>query len=165
MAATDVLEIRPMTAGDVAQVAAIEVASFSSPWRQDTFHALLERDTVELLTAVDGGTVVGYAVVWCVLDQGELSNVAVAPSHRRRGLGRRLLQRVIEVSGARGVRHLFLEVRVSNSAARALYHDFGFEELGRRKGYYDDPPEDAILMQATLGGPYETGDGDEAGPG
>ncbi len=158
MAATDVLEIRSMIAADVAQVAAIEVASFSSPWREDTFHALLARDAVELLTAVEGSTVVGYAVVWCILDQGELSNVAVAPSHRRKGLGRRLLKRVIEVAGARGVRHLFLEVRVSNSVARALYQDFGFEELGRRKGYYDDPPEDAILMQATLGSTQEIND-------
>lgn len=151
MASAPPVAVRAMSPADVPAVVTIEAEAFTSPWREDTFLALLERDAVELLVLVDGDAVIGYAVVWCILDQGELSNIAVAASHRGRGLGRRLLAAAVGRARARGVGHLFLEVRVSNRAARQLYTTAGFEELGRRRNYYDRPREDAILMQMAIG--------------
>jgi ribosomal-protein-alanine N-acetyltransferase len=94
--------------------------------------------------------VIGYAVLWCILDQGELANVAVTPRLRGRGLGTFLLGRVIEIARARGIENVFLEVRPSNAVAVDLYRRFGFQEVGLRKGYYDQPREDALIMAARL---------------
>lgn len=143
--------IRRMGPDDVDAVVAIEAASFSSPWRPDTFRSLLERPTVELwVLEMAGEGVIGYAVLWCVLDQGELANIAIADAFRRRGLGRRLLEHVMAVARERGVETLVLEVRVSNRAAAALYERYGFVEVGYRKDYYDQPREDARVMLARL---------------
>ncbi len=140
-----------MVAGDVARVAAIEAEAFTSPWKENTFRSLLARPGVDLwvLDAPDAG-VVGYAVLWCVLDQGELANIAVTTSHRGRGLGGRLLGMMLELAKKRGVETIYLEVRVSNQRAADMYRRFGFEEIGSRKGYYDHPKEDAILMRMRL---------------
>ena len=138
--------VRPMTEEDVERVAAIESEAFTSPWQADTFYTLLQRPGVELHVLDDEGLVVGYSVVWCILDQGELSNIAVAPSHRGRGLAAQLLRHVMKLSKARGVESMYLEVRVSNTRAADLYRGFGFTEVGRRRNYYDRPREDAILM-------------------
>jgi len=139
-----------MAPTDVDRVAELEAESFSTPWRADTFRTLLERSAVELWVIEDERTVAGYAVLWCVLDQGELANLAVDESRRGRGLGGRLLDRVLDVARERGVRTLFLEVRVSNEAAQELYASRGFSELGRRKNYYDQPREDARLLEKRL---------------
>lgn len=138
---------RPMAAGDVDRVTAIEQASFTSPWKADTFQSLLDRPGVELwvLDDPDEG-VVAYAVLWCILDQGELANLAVVEEQRGRGHGRHLLRKVLEVARANGVESLFLEVRVSNEGAISLYRSFGFTDVGRRKKYYDKPVEDALVM-------------------
>jgi ribosomal-protein-alanine N-acetyltransferase len=89
-------------------------------------------------------------VLWCILDQGELANVAVTPRLRGRGLGSHLLSRVLEVARERGIDTLFLEVRASNARALDLYRRFGFADVGRRKGYYERPREDALIMAARL---------------
>ena len=147
------VSIRPMTEGDVDAVTALENVSFSSPWRADTFLALLTRPPVVLLVLEEDGVVAGYAVVWCILDQGELSNIAVDPARRGRGLGARILDHAMEVARSRGVTSMYLEVRVSNRVAADLYRRRGFVEVGRRRDYYDHPREDAILMVADLDGP------------
>jgi len=138
---------RRMAAPDVDRVVAIEAAAFTSPWRADTFLTLLERPGAELwvLDDPDEG-VVGYAVVWCILDQGELANIAVVDTHRGRGYGTYLLTRVIDIARERGVEALYLEVRVSNTGAAELYRRFGFEQVGVRRNYYDAPREDAVVM-------------------
>lgn len=141
------LALRRMTAGDVERIAEIEKASFTSPWKADTFGQLLEREGTELwVLDEEGEGVVGYAVVWCILDQGELANIAITGERRGRGYGRRLLEKVIEVARARGVHALYLEVRVSNAGAIALYESLGFTRVGMRKKYYDRPVEDALVM-------------------
>ena len=142
-----------MRAGDVRSVVRIETEAFTSPWREDTFSNLIGQVGVEslVMTHSDGG-VIGYAVLWCVLDQGELANIALAPDHRGKGLGGLLLERAMEVAQSRGVRELYLEVRASNTRAIALYDRFGFEQVGRRRAYYDDPKEDALVMMRSLGG-------------
>lgn len=143
--------VRKMTLADVRRVAEIEAVSFTSPWTADAFAGLLDRPGCELwvLENREAG-VVGYAVLWCILEQGELANIAVAEEHRGRGHGSYLLTRMLEVARDRGIERIYLEVRVSNAAAAELYRSFGFEEVGRRKKYYDRPIEDALLMSLEL---------------
>lgn len=138
---------RPMAATDVERVAEMERASFTSPWRAETFESLLDRPGAEMWVLdhkTDG--VIGYFVLWCILDQGELANIAVAEGHRGKGYGAYLLQRVVDVARERGVESLYLEVRVSNTAAVDLYKTFGFTGVGTRKKYYDHPVEDGLVM-------------------
>lgn len=142
---------RRMTPADVERVARIEADAFTSPWKADTFQTLLERPGAELWVLEDPEAgVVAYAVVWCILDQGELANIAVAEPFRRRGYGAWLLSRVVEVARERGVESLYLEVRASNGRAADLYRVFGFKEIGVRRDYYDHPREDALLMVLRL---------------
>lgn len=143
--------VRRMRLADVDAVVALEREAFSTPWQASTFRSLLERPAAELWVLDDPADgVVGYAVVWCILDQGEVANIAVAPSHRGRGLGARLLEAMLGVARKRGVRSMYLEVRVSNGAARALYDAFGFQHVGTRSDYYESPREDALVMLKRL---------------
>lgn len=154
-----------MSRTDVDQVAAIERDAFTQPWRPGTFRSLLENPTAEMWVAEGpAGVVVGYFVLWCIQDQGELANIAVAPGHRQRGLGSRLLDRAVERARDRGVERLFLEVRISNSVAAEMYERRGFHEVGRRRDYYEKPREDArVLMKklAPLGEEAEPGPSQE----
>jgi ribosomal-protein-alanine N-acetyltransferase len=137
---------------DIDAVVEIETEAFSSPWQKETFAGLIGRDGVELVVMTDGTAgVIGYAVLWCVLDQGELANVALTPERRGVGLGAHLLRYLLSVATGRGVKKLFLEVRASNERALDLYHRFGFDDVGLRRGYYDNPKEDARVMLMTLG--------------
>ena len=140
-----------MVAVDVDAVAGMERDTFSTPWSEETFRTLLDRSGVEMWV-LDGLEVglVAYAVVWYILDQGEVANIAVASGHRGKGYGSLLLSKVLDVARQRGVASMYLEVRASNTRAAALYCRFGFEEIGIRKGYYDSPTEDAIVMVARL---------------
>ncbi len=142
--------VRRMTESDLTAVMAIEKAAFSSPWTLATFAGLLHRDSTRLWVAETGGRVVGYAAVWMVADQAELGDLAVEESARGLGIGRLLLRTVLREMPALGVRDLFLEVRVSNTVARRLYERHGFEEVGRRPGYYTRPREDALVLRARL---------------
>lgn len=142
---------RPIEERDIAAVARLERETFSSPWKPDTFRRLLERDGTEIwVLDVPHEGVVGYAVLWCVMDHGELANLAVHPTHRGRGLGSLLLDRVLARAAERGVRNLYLEVRVSNERAAALYERRGFQEIGRRRDYYERPREDARVLVKRL---------------
>lgn len=100
-----------------------------------------------MLVLAETGKIVGYAVLWCILDQGEIANLAIQPNRRGERLGARLLDETLQVASRRGVRSVFLEVRESNAAARHLYAVRGFREIGLRKGYYDQPTEDALVLQ------------------
>jgi ribosomal-protein-alanine N-acetyltransferase len=97
--------------------------------------------------AEGSGAIVGYVVALEAADEGEILNLAVAPAGRRNGLGRALVERILEALTARGVRQVYLEVRESNAPARALYAEHGFKEAGRRKQYYRRPVEDAIVLR------------------
>jgi ribosomal-protein-alanine N-acetyltransferase len=121
------------------------------PWTEATFRGLFRRTDADLFVAETLELeVTAYAVFWAVLDQGELGNVAVAPEWRGRGISRRLLDAVARRARERGVRELFLEVRVSNNTARQLYQSYGFREVGRRRNYYMEPVEDALVMRKDL---------------
>ncbi len=143
--------IRRMEGHDLGRVMDIERRSYSMPWTEATFRGLFRRTDADLFVAETLELeVTAYAVFWAVLDQGELGNVAVAPEWRGRGISRRLLDAVVRRARERGVRELFLEVRVSNNTARQLYQSYGFREVGRRRNYYMEPVEDALVMRKDL---------------
>lgn len=144
------LVIRGMADADLDAVNRIEQRCYSVPWSDATFRGLLRRRDADLVVAECQGAVVGYAVFWQVLDQGELGNVAVDPASRRHGIARRLVAEVMERAAGRGVRELFLEVRPSNTGARQLYDSYGFVPVGRRRNYYQEPVEDAVVMRVML---------------
>ena len=141
------LAIRSLKAEDVAEVVEIENKAFTKPWRAETFDSMIDREGVELMVMVDEvDSVIGYAVLWCILDQGELANLALVPGRRGIGLGAHLLRHVLGVSRDRDLKKLFLEVRSSNTKAIDLYARFGFKDAGVRLGYYESPREDARVM-------------------
>jgi ribosomal-protein-alanine N-acetyltransferase len=143
--------IRRMEAHDLGRVLDIERRSYTMPWTEATFRGLLRRTDADLFVAETAELdVTAYAVFWAVLDQGELGNVAVAPEWRGRSIARRLLDAVARRARERGVRELFLEVRVSNNTARQLYQSYVFREVGRRRNYYMEPVEDALVMRKDL---------------
>jgi ribosomal-protein-alanine N-acetyltransferase len=143
--------IRNACAGDLAAIVAIERASFSDPWSRGMFatHLGLRGDDVFLAAELDG-ELLGYAVSRTVGDEAELLNIAVAPSHRGRGVGRRLLDSIIGAARATGAQQMWLEVRASNDGARKLYESRGFVAISVRKGYYHAPREDAVVLRADL---------------
>ena len=139
--------IVPMTAAHLPQVAALEKICFpADPWSEELFRAALESPhTAALLAEGDDCAVLGYAVLSAVLDEGNLDNIAVAPRCRRWGVADALLSALTEF-GRTKLSVLFLEVRVSNCPAIALYEKHGFVPVGQRRNYYDAPREDALLM-------------------
>ncbi len=145
------VKIRRMETRDLGRVMEIEQVAYTMPWTESTFRGLLRRSDADLFVAeTPEADLAGYAVAWAVLDQGELGNVAVSPEYRHRGVAHKLLDAVIERARERLVRELFLEVRVSNSTARQLYQSYGFREVGRRRNYYMEPVEDALVMRKDL---------------
>lgn len=141
-----------MRRADVPVVAEMEAATFTMPWSAATFRALLRRRDVDALIAnAAAGDVVGYTVAWGVYEQGELANLMVVPELLGSGLGRRLLAAVLGRLEARGIRQVFLEVREGNVRARRFYERNGFREVGRRRHYYVEPDEDALVLFRPLG--------------
>ena len=151
---SDGLRMRRMVPSDVPAVVEIETSTFSMPWNEATFRSLLERSGVEVWVAEweKEEAVAAYAILWCILDEGELANLAVRGDLRGKGIGSKLLSRVLEAAADAGVRDLYLEVRESNRGARRMYAQSGFKEIGVRKGYYDRPHEDARVLKKPLGG-------------
>ncbi len=119
---------------------------FADPWSTQDFSDCVASDAL-FLVAETGDTIAGYVVALDAADEGEILNLAVAPAGRRNGLGRALVEEILEALVARGVRQVYLEVRESNAPARALYAAQEFREVGRRKQYYRRPVEDAIVLR------------------
>ncbi len=143
--------IRRMAERDVDAVMVIERASFPSPWSAETISNLLKRENACLFTAVDeDDQVLGYAAIWFAGGDGELGSIAVDATKRSAGLGSELLAAVLDEARARAIRSVFLEVREGNWLAQGLYQRRGFEPVGRRRKYYKDPVEDAIVMRRLL---------------
>lgn len=138
--------IRTMQKGDVAAVAALEAQIFSMPWSAAGFADTLPREDVIFLVAYEQDELLGYVGIYCTLDEGEITNVAVAPAARRRGIARALLTELKRQLACRNVARIVLEVRVSNEPAIRLYEQLGFSVLGVRKNFYEKPTEDAYIM-------------------
>ena len=138
--------IRNAEERDLEQIEALEVANFSRPWPIDMLRRQLPSDRHEFLVAAQGDRVLGYIGMLHVMDEGYISNVAVDESVRRAGIASMLVDGMLRRCEALALLFVTLEVRASNEPAIRLYAKHGFEEVGRRKGYYEAPREDAILM-------------------
>ncbi|MBR2490952.1 MAG: ribosomal protein S18-alanine N-acetyltransferase [Ruminiclostridium sp.] len=136
----------PMDRSHLAGVAELERLCFSTPWNEAMLEEELYNDTVSFIVAEgEDGSVLGYAGLHVILDEGYIDNVAVRPSCRRMGIADQLLDVFIRF-GQANLAFLTLEVRPSNTPAVALYQKHGFREVGRRPNYYDNPKEDALLL-------------------
>ena len=143
-----------MNAEHIPQIAALEKTCFSHPWSEELLRQALWNEAAAIVVAEgEDGTVLGYAGVSTVLDEGYIDNVAVNPRFRRQGVADELIAALARFGRAK-LAFLTLEVRASNAPAIALYAKHGFQQAGRRKHYYDDPREDAIIM--TLEFDHET---------
>jgi len=140
-------EIRRMTLDDLGAVTAIDREAFARPWPAEAYaRELRENPAARYLVAVSGGEVIGFAGAWIILDESHITNIAVAESRRGQGVGRALTWALLQYLSNLGAAYATLEVRESNAAARALYASLGFQAVGRRKRYYEDNGEDALIL-------------------
>ena len=143
------MRIRNMKPGDVEEAADLLSLSFSDPWsRQSLEEIFLAGDYAALAAEEDG--LIGLILMKWVLDEGDITTVAVHPSRRKEGIGKRLVEEMQSFAEGKGICTIFLEVRESNRAARTLYEHAGFSQIGRRERYYRHPEEDAVLMRWDL---------------
>ena len=138
--------IRKMQPEDLAEVCKIEKDNFSLPWSEKSFLESMERNDTVFLVALEDEEVAGYIGCYCIAGAGEITNVAVKVSYRRKGIGGKLLQKLYEEGAALDTQEYFLEVRESNEAAIGLYLRQGFVKEGIRKNFYEKPVENAVIM-------------------
>jgi ribosomal-protein-alanine N-acetyltransferase len=158
-----------MTEHDLLEVVEIEELCGLSRWGWSAYHAELVHGNARLLLVAYGDSptgasgddrLAGFVASRLVADELHINNIAVRPSYRRRGLGSTLLRAVLKEAMSLGVKSSLLEVRASNQDAQALYQTCGFRTVGRRTGYYGDPPEDALVMRAAVVEEPESGIGE-----
>ncbi|MCX6552917.1 MAG: ribosomal protein S18-alanine N-acetyltransferase [Acidobacteria bacterium] len=139
-------------ADDLDGVLAVDRESFSHPWTRAMYEEELRSPARSKLAVLrmPGIPVAGYVSFWLVVDELHINNVAVLQACRQRGLGRALVEFALREAAARGAVTAILEVRQSNEAARALYEDLGFRQVGARAGYYADPDENALVFSRSL---------------
>lgn len=138
--------IRKMQPEDLLQVCEIEKDNFSVPWSEKSFKDSMERTDTVFLVAIEDGQVAGYIGCYCIAGTGEITNVAVKETHRRKGIGGMLLEKLFEEGVILNTHEFFLEVRESNEAAIGLYSRQGFVKEGIRKKFYEKPVENAVIM-------------------
>ena len=139
-----VIEI--MKDDDIANVMEVEIKSFNIPWSKESFENELKNNLALYLVAKVDEKAVGYIGVWKIFDEGHITTVAVHPEFRGQGIGRALISELLYLCKKDGIISFTLEVRESNIVAQNLYKSFGFVEEGKRKGYYSDNNENAIIM-------------------
>ncbi len=144
------LELRPMTPLDIPLVAELEKNTFSSPWSENMLLQVVGQPGASFLLAFMDGHFAGYAGMLCILDEGQICNVAVVPTFRRQGIGSALMKAQSEAAKTRGLSVMMLEVRAGNLVAQALYEKEGWEKVGVRKNYYEKPREDGVLYNYYL---------------
>lgn len=141
------LIVRQAEERDIKPMAEMDNLCFSAPWSEESFETEIKNNHLAFyIVAEIGGRMAGYAGLWCIVDEGHITNVAVHPDFRRRGIGEALISVLLTHTLENGITSHTLEVRASNQAAIALYTKFGFEPEGLRKNYYEDNGEDAIIM-------------------
>lgn len=152
------LSVERMTEHDLLEVVEIEEMSNLSPWGWDAYHAELQSQSTSLMlvarisqpTDPAHRSIAGFIVARQFADEIHVNNVAVKPAFRRRGIGERLLTEVLSWGRRQKAKQAVLEVRAGNTAAQRLYEACGFQVIGRRRGYYRSPLEDALLMAVSL---------------
>ena len=141
------LIIRKIEFDDIDQIMEIENECFSMPWSKESFIYEIDYNKVsEYYVAILGTEIVGYIGIWYILDEGNITNVAVRKSYRNQGIADTIINEVIKEAKAKKIEKIFLEVRESNNSAIKLYEKHSFIKIDRRKGYYKDNNEDAIIM-------------------
>ena len=146
----DNLIIRKMGKDDLNAVHAIEKASFITPWSYQSLKSDLKNKLAYYCVADKESEIVGYAGMWIVFDESHITNVAVDKNFRRGGIGRAIMEHMVDVAISRGASAMTLEVRRSNTAAQSLYSQMGFAQYGIRRGYYTDTNEDALILWKQL---------------
>lgn len=134
---------------DLPYVMEIERLSFSHPWKESSFQGEIQNLHVSFPSVIvhrPTDRVIGHIIYWFVSDEGQITNIAVHPDYRNQGIGGTVLRQTLDVIRGMGARHVVLEVRPSNTGARSLYEKFGFTLLGFRRGYYQNPMEDALVL-------------------
>lgn len=145
------LAIRRMRQDDVPFVAELEKQTFTDAWSENALLETLAQKQTILLTAFEDKKLIGYVILYYVLEEGEIARIAVSPEHRRQGVGARLLLELESLCMDNGISKLLLDVRESNTSAYAFYEDHGFVKDGIRKNFYTEPKENAILMSCEIG--------------
>ncbi len=141
------LVVRRMTIEDVPLAHAIDMSSFTLPWPERSLRfEVSDNPAARSWVAELDGQVVGLLVLWIIVDEAHIASLATHHDFRRQGIAKQLLVESLDHAYQEGARSAFLEVRAGNEAAQRMYQSFGFEEVGRRKRYYKDNDEDAILM-------------------
>ena len=141
------ITLTEMKAEHVQQVAQLEKICFADPWSEMSIAHELESIWSFWLVAMDGDQLVGYVGSQSSIDEADIMNVAVNPGWRRQGVAENLINGLVAQLKDRGIHALMLEVRVTNEPAIALYEKLGFVEVGRRKNYYRNPKEDALILR------------------
>ncbi|HSK88940.1 MAG TPA: ribosomal protein S18-alanine N-acetyltransferase [Anaerolineales bacterium] len=159
------LTIRKMTLEDIPAIIDLDQKSFSLPWPERSFRfEVTDNPASRCWVAELDGKVVGMIVVWLLVDEAHVATLATHPDFRRQGVAKRLLSHALLHLIEEGAQSSFLEVRESNLAAREMYRKFGYEEAGRRRRYYRDNDEDAILMNLNSLKAERLSFGDERSP-
>lgn len=141
------LIVRRAEAKDVDRIAELEIQCFTTPWsREAVYQDVVENQRALYLVAEIEGLVIGYAGIWSIVDEGHITNVAVAPEFRQHHIGSAIIAVLLEVTEKAGITSHTLEVRRGNEPAIKLYEKYGFKVAGERKGYYEDTGEDALIM-------------------
>ncbi|MGP4042605.1 ribosomal protein S18-alanine N-acetyltransferase [Gracilibacillus sp. D59] len=145
------VQFRKMDVSDIEAVKEIDKRSFPIPWPDDIYEEELTKNQyAQYFVATLNEKVVGFCGSWMVLDEAQITNIAIDPDYRGKGYGQGLFQYVINNAVARGIHHLSLEVRVSNITAQKMYKKFGLKPGGIRKNYYSDNQEDALVLWVKL---------------
>ncbi|MBR4205825.1 MAG: ribosomal protein S18-alanine N-acetyltransferase [Clostridia bacterium] len=145
------MNVEPIGEEYLRDVVAVENASFANPWSEQSFQNAFRSDLTTIYGAFgDDGILSGFACLFVIGEEAEILDIAAKPDQRRQGVGRALMLRMIEDCEKLGVKSVYLEVRVSNSAARSLYEKNGFIPQGIRRRYYTEPTEDAVVMKKTI---------------
>ena len=143
------VEFRKMLASDADEIAAMEEVTFAMPWSRKDFWAEAINENATYVVGTVEDKIAAYAGAWISFEEAQVTNVAVHPDYRGQGIGTKLFAKLIEEVKTKGVTAITLEVRPSNEAAIKLYEGFGLKSVGRRKGYYLDNGEDALIMWNT----------------
>ena len=138
--------IRRMQVADLPRVVEIERACFGERWTLASFQNELSNSASTYFVVLEDDQIVGYAGYWLILEEAHITTIGVDPAYQRRGLGELMMLDLVEHAAQHGARWVTLEVRLSNVGAQKMYEKFGFTSLGRRKGYYQDNNEDALIM-------------------
>lgn len=150
MSTSAVITVQPMREAHLPEILEIERVSFTTAWSENSFRNEIQNPYTLSLVAIREGAVVGYICANCRFGEGHILNLAIHPSARRMGLAKHLIRISLDYMKENNCLFVYLEVRVSNIAARKVYQGLGFQEIGRRKLYYYNPMEDAVIMMLKL---------------